>query len=52
MGLVLSDYEYKERYNGTTFVAYLTRPGVYPMVKVDATVGDRAEQEAKHKAKV
>ena len=32
MGLVLSDSEYKEHHNGTTFPAYQTRQGAYPTV--------------------
>ena len=51
MGLVLSDSEYKERHNNTPFPAYLTRPGAYPTVDADETVGKRAEKEATHKAK-
>ena len=53
MGLVLSDAEYTEILGGnTTFPAYLTRPKAYPKVATAATVGERAEAEATHKARV
>ena len=51
MGLILSDFEYQERHENA-FPAYLTRPKAYPEVAKEASLGDRAQIEATHKAKV
>ena len=53
MGLVLTDAEYTEILGGeATFPAYLTRPKAYPVIAKEATVGERAQAEAIHKARV
>ena len=48
---MLSDAGYKAWHDEIPFLAYLTRPDSYPKVGAAATVGDRAEKEAIHKAK-
>ena len=46
MGLVLSDSKYKDHHDGTSFPTYLTRPGAYPTVASDATVGNCAKKRS------